>query len=87
MLSFSLNGALNALVNLGAGQTMKKIPLGTITVSKVRVQKFIRRHSLIVPKTVVFYKSEIIPCYRKLSLFVAKEKGKPFHFNCPDPNP
>ena len=74
MLSFSLNGALNALVNLGAGQTIKK-NLGTTAVTKVRVQKFIRQHSLIVPKTVVFYKSEIIPCYRKLSLFVAQEYG------------
>jgi hypothetical protein len=42
MLSFSLNGALNALVNLGAGQTMKKILGTTAAVSKVRVQKFIR---------------------------------------------
>ena len=44
----------------------EKKNLGTTAVTKVRVQKFIRQHSLIVPKTVVFYKSEIIPCYRKL---------------------
>ena len=54
MLSFSLNGALNALVNLGAGQTMKKRTLGRQQSLKLEFKNLLGNILSLYPRLLYF---------------------------------